>query len=77
MYVCLCKGITDDQIRDAVHGGAVSMRRLNRDLGVASQCSKCTRHARTVLREALLERQPTPEALLEQPMVGQWEPQPA
>lgn len=77
MYVCLCKGITDQHIRDAVHEGAVSMRSLNRQLGVAAQCSKCSRHAREVLREALLERQPTPEALLDQPVVQQWVPQTA
>lgn len=77
MYVCLCKGITDDQIREAVRDGAVSMRRLNRELGVASQCSKCTRHARSVLREALLEPDARPEQLPDQPMVRQWVPQSA
>lgn len=77
MYVCLCKGITENHIREAVHDGAVSMRSLHQELGVASQCSKCSRHAREVLREALLEHRPTPERLIDQPTVQQWMPQPA
>lgn len=77
MYVCLCKGITDQHIREAVHEGALSMRALHRQLGVASQCSKCSRHAREVLREALFEHQSTPEELIDQPVVQQWMPQPA
>jgi bacterioferritin-associated ferredoxin len=77
MYVCICKGITDHQIRAAARDGATSMRSLNRQLGVASQCSKCSRQARKVLREALVEDQPSPEGLLEQSLVQQWVPRSA
>lgn len=52
MYVCLCKGVTDKQIRQAVDNGVDSMRQLNRCLGVGSQCGKCGKHAKEVLREA-------------------------
>ena len=55
MIVCLCKGINDHRIRDAVAGGCVSVSDLRRELGVASQCAKCARHAREVLDEALSE----------------------
>ena len=41
MYVCLCKGITDTQIRAAVEDGASSLREVRTTLGVASQCGKC------------------------------------
>lgn len=51
MYVCLCKGITDSQIRDAAHRGCSGLRELRRELGVGSQCAKCVRQAREVLRE--------------------------
>jgi len=51
MYVCLCKGITDTQIRAAVQDGASSMREVNRTLGVASQCGKCGILTREILRE--------------------------
>ena len=52
MYVCLCKGITDKQIKLAIQDGANSMRQLNRCLGVGGQCGKCTRQARDILRES-------------------------
>jgi bacterioferritin-associated ferredoxin len=53
MYVCLCKGITDCQIREAVCEGACSMRELRKCLGVATQCGRCAQHARQVLEETL------------------------
>jgi bacterioferritin-associated ferredoxin len=52
MYICLCRSITDKQIREAVKRGACSMRDLNAQLGVATQCGKCTRHARALLPQA-------------------------
>ena len=53
MYVCLCKGITDTQIRAAVQDGASSMREVRNTLGVASQCGKCGELARDIVRESL------------------------
>ncbi len=53
MIVCLCKGITDTQIRAAVEDGASSMREVNRTLGVASQCGKCGVMAKEIVRESL------------------------
>jgi bacterioferritin-associated ferredoxin len=53
MYVCLCKGITDTQIRAAVEHGASSLREVNSALGVASQCGKCGIMARDIVRESL------------------------
>lgn len=53
MYVCVCNGVTDGQIREVVQTrGCDSLRDLRRELGVGSQCAKCARHARQVLREA-------------------------
>jgi len=53
MYVCLCKGITDTQIRAAVHDGANSIQELLNTLGVASQCGKCGILARDIVRDSL------------------------
>ncbi len=55
MYVCLCKGITDTQIRAAVEDGAISIKEVNRTLGVASQCGKCGILARDIVRESLAD----------------------
>lgn len=53
MYVCICKGITDTQIRAAVQDGASSLREVHSSLGVASQCGKCGIMAREIVRESL------------------------
>ncbi len=51
MYVCLCKGITDTQIRATVAEGACSLRDVCNTLGLASQCGKCRVLAYTIIRE--------------------------
>lgn len=56
MYVCLCKAVTDHQIRAAVEEGCDSMRGLQRELGVASCCGKCAPCAREVLTDAIREQ---------------------
>jgi len=50
MYVCICKGITDSQIRTAVQQGAESVRDLYRDQSLGSQCGKCVSAARSVIQ---------------------------
>lgn len=53
MYVCICKSVTDSQIRAAVSEGACSMRALCQNLGTCSQCGKCAEHVLSELRQAL------------------------
>jgi bacterioferritin-associated ferredoxin len=53
MYVCLCKGIKDTQIRAAVEDGASYLRDVRNTLGVASQCGKCGILTRDIVRESL------------------------
>ena len=55
MYVCVCKGITDTQIRAAVEDGASSLRDVRNSLGVASQCGKCGILTKEILRESLVD----------------------
>jgi len=51
MYVCICKDVTDADIKDAVDSGAKTLRDLYRSHGVGSQCGKCTCVAREVIRD--------------------------
>ena len=53
MYVCICKGVTDRQIRRAVDAGATRMRDLRRELGVCTDCGKCGPCAREILHDSL------------------------
>jgi len=66
MYVCLCKGVTDSQIRQAVDAGATSLRQVRQQLGVASQCGKCSCLARDILNNAVQEKAMTSESLFYQ-----------
>lgn len=51
MYVCICRGITDRQIRRAVEQGAASLAQLQRQLPVAACCGRCAPMARQIIRE--------------------------
>lgn len=57
MYICICKKVTDGQIRKAVQEQEVtSMRGLRSKLGACGQCGKCAVQAKQLIRECLLER---------------------
>ncbi|NAT15723.1 (2Fe-2S)-binding protein, partial [Pseudomonas syringae pv. actinidifoliorum] len=53
MYVCLCQGVTDGQIREAILEGCCSYREVRETLGVASKCGKCACLAKEVVRDTL------------------------
>ncbi len=52
MYVCVCKAVTDRQIREAAEGGARTIKDLRRDLGVTRDCGRCASCVHDCLREA-------------------------
>ena len=52
MIVCVCRRVTDSQIRQAAAGGAHSLECLQFDLGVATQCGRCADCASRVLCDA-------------------------
>ena len=53
MYVCICRGITDHQIRRAVEQGAASLSQLRRELPVGACCGRCAPMARQIIREQM------------------------
>ena len=62
MIVCVCKRISDFQIRHAVQEGCHTMEQLRDELGVASQCGRCSDCALEVvvdeLQKVVLETEP-------------------
>ncbi|MCO6427484.1 bacterioferritin-associated ferredoxin [Nitrosomonas communis] len=58
MYICVCKGVTDHAIREAVLQGAERMRDLKASLGVTTQCGICACHAKMVLDQTLKQETP-------------------
>ncbi|WP_447529780.1 MULTISPECIES: bacterioferritin-associated ferredoxin [unclassified Vreelandella] len=55
MYVCMCKGVTDHQIRQQVSDGARSFRDVREATGCATQCGKCACLAKSITREAIYD----------------------
>lgn len=55
MYVCLCKGVTDKEIRRSVEDGARSWRDVQRETGCGTQCGKCACMGKGIAREAIKE----------------------
>ncbi|MFA5941973.1 MAG: (2Fe-2S)-binding protein [Sinimarinibacterium sp.] len=51
MYVCVCKAVSDRDIRRAVRqDGVVSLRELSSRTGLGTCCGKCVAEARALLR---------------------------
>jgi bacterioferritin-associated ferredoxin len=51
MYVCLCNGLTDRQVRGMAKAAGCSLASLHRSLGVRPQCGKCLPMMREILRD--------------------------
>jgi len=51
MFICICKQVTDHQIKEAVSNGAASFSDVQSALGVATQCGECKNHARQCMRQ--------------------------
>lgn len=53
MYVCICRQITDKQIREYCADGNVSMADVRAGLGLASDCGRCGKYARQIVAETV------------------------
>ena len=79
MYLCICKSVSDHQIRQAVSEGARSFGDLSIRLGVGVECGKCVESINEVLRECLAapvapaDAAPAPPSQVAEPV----SPQPA
>jgi bacterioferritin-associated ferredoxin len=54
MYVCLCNGVSDKKIRQAVRQfQPQSFQQLRKFVPVGNQCGKCVRAAREIMQDEL------------------------
>jgi bacterioferritin-associated ferredoxin len=51
MYVCLCNGLTDRDLRTHTAGDGCSVAMVYRSLGVKPQCGTCVPFVRDMLRQ--------------------------
>jgi bacterioferritin-associated ferredoxin len=52
MYVCVCNGISDRDVRRAIREGATTMPALCAELPLANRCGRCVDAARELLDAA-------------------------
>lgn len=52
MYICLCKGITENQVKNAIAHGCCNQLMLRRKLGIGSVCGECVQDIQGLLVEA-------------------------
>lgn len=56
MFVCICKGITDHQIKQLVtEEGVGSMRELKKHLPLGSQCGTCVKVAQNIIDNTIID----------------------
>ncbi|HET6435811.1 MAG TPA: (2Fe-2S)-binding protein [Xanthomonadaceae bacterium] len=51
MYVCLCNGVTDHQIREVAEGGCRTLAELTMRTGCGATCGSCLPMAQELLDE--------------------------
>ena len=56
MYICLCNGITDRDVRRTASADSPTVAQLYRALGCTPQCGKCVPVVRQMLDEAKREQ---------------------
>jgi len=56
MFVCLCKSVTDHQIRDAVERGVSSFESMQDHLDVSNACGTCSCEVKQII-EAKLKKE--------------------
>lgn len=57
MYVCICNGVTDHDIRNAAAAGCGSMPELTMRTGAGASCGSCVEMATELLHQARTRRE--------------------
>ncbi|MEO6226777.1 MAG: bacterioferritin-associated ferredoxin [Thermomonas sp.] len=57
MYVCICNGVTDHQIREAADAGCSSVSELTMRTGLGSTCGSCLPLAQAIMDERRATRE--------------------
>jgi bacterioferritin-associated ferredoxin len=51
VYVCICRAVTEQEIRHAIELGAHTLHALRKHLGVSTECGKCAAEVRRILKD--------------------------
>ncbi len=53
MYVCLCAGVTSQQVIDAVEAGASTTKQVGERTGAGTVCGRCKNNIRALITTTL------------------------
>lgn len=56
MYICICRAVTDGQIKEAAEKGTKNFRDLCKKLDCCNQCGTCARSAKEIFDQAKQNR---------------------
>ena len=71
MYVCICNGITERQVREVAAAGCRSVAELTMRTGAGAGCGSCLELAAQILDEHAVEKTQSANALPALPMLPQ------
>lgn len=57
MFVCLCLGVTNQQVTSAVLEGACTSQQVAKACGAGSDCGRCRRNLREIIASTGLGRE--------------------
>lgn len=69
MYVCICNGVTDSDIRQAARAGCGGLAELTMRTGCGSCCGSCVDDASELLEQARAEHRPAHDKVVEFPRI--------
>ncbi len=58
MYVCLCLGVTNETVSDAVTAGASTSKQVSDACGAGSECGRCRRTIRLIIESLTATTEP-------------------
>ena len=71
MYVCVCHGVTEKHIANAVDQGATRLKDLRHNLRVATNCGRCASCAKDCLKDSMESQQKTQtQKQIQQPLIS-------
>jgi bacterioferritin-associated ferredoxin len=59
MYVCLCVGVSNQTVADAVAAGASTSKQVADACGAGSECGRCRRTVRAIIEAGRASEKPT------------------
>ena len=53
MFVCICKGVTENKIREAIRAGAQSVEEVKHKCGAGTDCGTCILKLYRIVRDQM------------------------